>query len=128
MQKRFAILAVLLFYTMVPKMGQSQNVLNDSIVTELKKGVEGFQARFHSPGIVVAIVHHQNIIFSEALGYTDIENKIPATIHSKYPILSVTKTFTATMLMQLVEQKKIQLADDVKKYVPEYGGSHLFQL
>ena len=69
----------------------------------------------------MAIIHDQEIIFSEALGYTDLEQKTPATIDSKYPVLSVTKTFTATMFMQLVETNKIGLQDDVRKYVPEYG-------
>jgi CubicO group peptidase (beta-lactamase class C family) len=133
----FVILAFLTFNTTLAKIGRSQSLLSDSTILELKKGVEGFKDRFHSPSIVVAIVHENNIIFSDALGYTDVENKIPATIDSKYPILSVTKTFTATMFMQLVQQKKINLVDEVKKYVPEYSknpglsdknGTTLFQL
>jgi CubicO group peptidase (beta-lactamase class C family) len=105
MYKKLFILAFIL-NNLIPKIGHAQNILTDSVINELRKGVEGFKNRFHSPSIVVAIVHDKNIIFSEALGYIDTENKIPATIDSKYPILSITKTFTATMLMQLVERKK----------------------
>jgi CubicO group peptidase (beta-lactamase class C family) len=67
-------------------------------------------------------VHDKEIIFSEAQGFVDIEHKIPATIDSKYPVASVTKTFTATMLMQLMQKKVVDLHDDVKKYVPEFRG------
>lgn len=51
--------------------------------------------------------------------------------------MSVTKTFTATMLMQLSERGAVKLDDDVRKYVPEYkvtsdfpgtGPTTLFQL
>ena len=101
---------------------QSQGILNDSTIKQLRIGIEGFRNRYHSPSIVVAIVHDKEIIFTESLGYTDVDNKIPATIESKYPILSITKTFTATMFMQLVERKIIGLDDNVNKYVPEYKG------
>ena len=112
-----------LFATGLSAFCQPQSPLHDSTIQQLKIAVEGFKNRYHSPSIVVAIVHDKEIIFSESMGYTDVENKIPATVDSKYPILSVTKTFTATMFMQLAERKLISLNDDVKKYVPEYKGS-----
>jgi len=121
MSKKQLILAVILS-VMLPVVCRAQNLLSDSITNELRKGVVGFKDRYHSPGIVVVIVHDQNIIFSEAQGYIDLESKTPATVDSKYPVLSVTKTFTATMFMQLAERNLISFDDDVKKYVPEYEG------
>jgi CubicO group peptidase (beta-lactamase class C family) len=114
----------------IPVFCLSQNELPDSIVDQLKFGVKGFSERYHTPAIVVAIVHDKKIIFDESLGYIDVENKIPATIDSKFPLLSVGKTFTATMLMQLYERKVVALDDDVRKYVPEYKlpGTTLLQL
>jgi CubicO group peptidase (beta-lactamase class C family) len=107
----------------------TQTILPDSTIQKLKLGVQGFKDRFHAPGIVVAIIHDQDIIFGEALGYTDLEGKVPATIDSKFPSQSVTKTFTATMLMQLVERKVVSLDDAVQRYLPEYRGAvSLFQL
>jgi len=111
------------FEIMIPVICQSQTLLHDSTIKELRTGIEGFKNRYHSPSIVVVIVHDKEIIFSEALGYIDLENKIPATIDSKYPIQSITKTFTATMLMQLMQRNIVALDDDVKKYVPEYKGN-----
>lgn len=40
-------------------------------------------------------------------------------------VASITKVFTATLLMQLVEEGKISLIDDVKKYIPEFPGEHV---
>ena len=40
-------------------------------------------------------------------------------------VASITKVFTATLLMQLVEEGKISLIDDVKKYIPEFQGEHV---
>jgi len=112
---------VLIIY-ILPNNSIAQSPLPDSVTIRLREAVKGFKERYHSPSIVVAVVHKGQIIFSEALGYADIENKIPAALDSKYPIGSVTKTFTATMLMQLVEKNVTRLDDDVKKFVPEFRG------
>ena len=122
MKKILLVLSVF-FVMMIPTRSQSRNLLNDSTVKELKIVIEDFKNRFHTPSIVVAIIHEKEIIFHESLGYIDLENKIAATIDSKYPILSVTKTFTATMLMQLLQRNIVDLDDDVKKYVPEFRGN-----
>jgi CubicO group peptidase (beta-lactamase class C family) len=107
----------------IPVVCQSQDLLNDSTSKQLRTAVEGFKDRYHSPSIVVLIVHDKKIVFSESLGSIELENKIPAPIDSKYPILSVTKAFTATMFMQLMQRNIVALDDDVKKYVPEFKGN-----
>src|SRR5215203_6054899 len=119
MQKIFFLFS-LVYSVLAPSASLSQQILHDSITNNLTITIQGFKDRYHSPSIVFVLVHDQKIIFSEALGYTDLENKIAATINSKYPILSVTKMFTATMFMQLRQNKIVGLEDDVKKYVPEY--------
>lgn len=122
MTKWIYLLAIVIYFSK-PALSQSQSPLHDSIIKQLKSGIEGFKDRYHSPAIVVAIIHDKEIIFSESLGYIDVENKISATIDSKFPILSVTKTFTATMFMQLMERKTISFDSDVRKYIPEYRGN-----
>ncbi|GAA0537913.1 serine hydrolase [Chitinophaga japonensis] len=97
-----------------------QHQLHDTIAARLQSAVAAFKDKHHAPGVVVGIVHDHEMIFSEALGYTDLEHKTPVTVDSKFPVMSVTKTFTATMLMQLTERGVVRLDDDVRKYVPEY--------
>lgn len=106
----------------IPVAIPAQQSLPDSTVKNLKAAVAGFKERYHAPAIAVAIVKDQSIIFTDAVGYSDIGNKTPVTVNSKFPILSVTKTFTATMFMQLYQQGKLNLFDDVSKYVPEFSG------
>jgi CubicO group peptidase (beta-lactamase class C family) len=104
----------------LPVICKSQQLLDDSIASKLKMGVEGFMHRYNSPSIVVAIVHNREVIFSDAKGYIDLENKIPADINSVYSIQSITKVFTATMFMQLVQKGIVAIDDAVIKYVPEF--------
>src|SRR5690625_5901070 len=47
----------------------------------------------------------------------DLEEKIPMTDESLFRIASISKSFTATALMQLVEQKKLSLQDDVSDLI-----------
>ncbi len=99
----------------------AQQSLSDSTIAQLRRGVEGFQQRYHAPSMVVAIVHEDSVIYFDARGYTDLENKIPATIDSRYQIQSITKMFTATMFMQLCEQGVINALDDIEKTIPEFS-------
>src|ERR1700743_1908086 len=69
--------------------------------------------------ISVAIIKNDQIIWSAALGYASRDKNILADTGTIYRIGSITKTFTATLLMQLVEEGKIKLDDDVENYLPE---------
>jgi CubicO group peptidase (beta-lactamase class C family) len=111
----------------IPLSSNAQKTVPDSVAGQLKLGMQGFMERYHSPSLVVLIVHDKEIIYSESLGYIDLEKRIPAAIDAKYPVLSVTKTFTATMLMQLKQRGLVKLDDDVKKYVPEFTGDALLR-
>jgi CubicO group peptidase (beta-lactamase class C family) len=70
--------------------------------------------------ISLAVIHDQDLIFCNAFGYADIEKKIQATKETICPIASVTKVFTATMLMQLCEQNIVKLEMPIKELVSEY--------
>lgn len=61
-----------------------------------------------------------NVVYSRAIGYSSISDagKIPSTETTKYRIGSITKMFTATMILQLVEKGKISLDATLDKYFP----------
>ncbi len=70
------------------------------------------------PGLVVSVVKDGEILFAKGYGWADLERKKPVFAdRTIFRIGSVTKLFTATAVMQLVEQGKIRLDDDVNKYL-----------
>ena len=69
----------------------------------------------------VAILRGQDTVLWTAQGYADLENRVPATPSTVYPIGSITKQFTAVAILQQVEHGAIRLDDDIAKYVPEYS-------
>jgi CubicO group peptidase (beta-lactamase class C family) len=70
------------------------------------------------PGLAVAIVKDGRIVCSGAAGMANIEENIPVTSDTLFMVASVSKTITATALMQLHEQGKFQLKDDINDYLP----------
>ena len=72
------------------------------------------------PGFAIAVVKDGKIIYSKAFGVKNITSKEKMTTESLFHQASVTKTFVATSIMQLVEQGRIKLEDPVVKYVPYF--------
>lgn len=72
------------------------------------------------PGISVAIVHDQDLIWSGAFGYAHPEKKAPATPQTLYSICSISKLFTSIAIMQLRDAGKLNLNDPIENYLPEY--------
>ena len=74
-----------------------------------------------TPGAVVVIVQNGAVIFSKGYGYADYAKKTPVDPdRTLFYLASVTKTFTATAVMQLVEQGKLQLDADVNTYLAKF--------
>jgi len=67
----------------------------------------------HMPSLSVCILKNNSIIWSNAYKHADRKNHIPAILDTIYMVASISKTFTATAILQFYEQGKINLDDDV---------------
>ena len=72
-------------------------------------------------GLSIAVVKGRDTIVMKGYGLADVENDIPATPQTVYRIGSITKQFTSAAVMQLVEQGKVNLDDDITKYFPGFA-------
>ena len=72
-------------------------------------------------GLSLALVDDQDVVWAEGFGWADREGRLPATPETVYKVGSITKLFTATAVMQLVEQGKVDLDRPVRDYVPEFS-------
>ncbi|MEV6291866.1 serine hydrolase domain-containing protein [Streptomyces sp. NPDC051896] len=80
--------------------------------------VEAAAKEFGVPGVAVAVlIGDEEIHVSQ--GVTNVDHPLPIDEHTLFPIASVSKSFTATALMRLVEQGRIDLDAPVRRYVPE---------
>lgn len=69
--------------------------------------------------VTVGVVAGPKLVWTRSYGLADMEKNIPATRDSVYRIGSITKQFTAVMLLQLVQDGKVRLSDPVEKHFPE---------
>lgn len=89
---------------------------------ELETFLDGLLAREmeenHIAGAAVAVVKDGKLFFAKGYGYADIENGIPVDPEQTiFKIGSVTKLFTWTAVMQLVQQGKLDLDADINTYL-----------
>src|SRR5207247_268625 len=70
------------------------------------------------PGLSIAIVSDQEMIWAKGYGYADVDKRVPATPATIYRMASHTKMFTAIAVMQLRDAGKLRLDDPVVKYLP----------
>jgi CubicO group peptidase (beta-lactamase class C family) len=80
---------------------------------------EAKMKEFGVPGAALGIVSGAAVTI-RGLGVTNMEDSIPVTEHTVFPIASISKTFAATAMMRLVEQGKIDLHAPVRTYLPDF--------
>ena len=71
----------------------------------------------------VAVSKNGKLIYSKSIGYADLENKIKATEKTKYRIGSITKSFTAILILKAIENKKLDINETIDKWFPTITNS-----
>ncbi|CAM4328766.1 serine hydrolase domain-containing protein [Pseudoalteromonas ostreae] len=94
-----------------------------AIAGEHAKEMDAFIEQFHSfkqfNGNVL-VAKQGKIIFEKSYGYANFEWDIKNTAETKFRIGSITKQFTALLILQLAQQNKIQLDASLATYLPDY--------
>jgi CubicO group peptidase (beta-lactamase class C family)/Tfp pilus assembly protein PilF len=72
-----------------------------------------------TPGLSVGFFK-DDFSWTSAFGFADLENRVPARPVSSYRMASITKTFTAFAVLQLVEKGKMDLDAEIQTYVPYF--------
>lgn len=71
----------------------------------------------------IAVAKDSKIVYSKSIGLADIENKIKNSLETKFRIGSVSKIFTAVLVMKAVEEGQLKLDDKLSKFYPEIKNS-----
>ncbi len=103
--------------------GKSQVVaLTDERLEPIRQMISGAVESGELPTVAVAVSVKGEVIWEEAFGWADREQKQKATPHTIYPLASLSKSITATGIMLLVEEGQIDLDRSVSDYL---GGANL---
>ena len=68
----------------------------------------------------ILVAAKDSIVLQKGYGYRDFAGKLPNDANTVYQIASVTKTFTATLVLKLVELKKLLLSDRLSRFYPNF--------
>ena len=79
------------------------------------------------PGISAGIVLDQELLWSGGFGYSDLDAKVPATDSTIYSICSISKLFTSIAIMQLRDQGKLGLDDELKEHLPWFNLKQVYE-
>ncbi len=95
--------------------------LNPLIAQKSVSTLDGYFTKLFENGQLngnVLVADNGRIIYEKSFGYADFATKKLNSSKSSFPIASITKTFTATAILQLTEKGKLQIDDAVVKYLP----------
>lgn len=77
------------------------------------------RAKINAPAISAAVAIEGKMVWSGAVGWANIENKIPVTEATQFRIGSTSKAVTATLLAKMVQEGKIDLDKPIENYYPD---------
>jgi CubicO group peptidase (beta-lactamase class C family) len=83
--------------------------------------VDQYCIKHHVNGCVL-VAKNDRIVFQKAYGFADFEWNIQNTLETKFKIGSVSKQFTAFVILRLVQEGLLDLHTPIKKYIPTYRG------
>ncbi|MEO1435374.1 MAG: serine hydrolase domain-containing protein [Bacteroidota bacterium] len=72
------------------------------------------------PGYMVAVFKEGDYLFNKGYGMANVEYQMPINRTSMFNIASLSKQFTAAAIAILIQEEKINLEDNIRKYVPEF--------
>jgi len=72
------------------------------------------------PGAAVLVARNGKILFQHGYGLANLEHRVPVTPETKFRIGSITKQFTASAILKLREQGKLELDDKLSKFIPDF--------
>jgi CubicO group peptidase (beta-lactamase class C family) len=78
----------------------------------------------NSPGCALAVLKDGHTLYSHGYGLSDVEHSVPITPTTVFHVASVSKQFTAFAIYLLVQDGKLSLDDDIRKYLPELHDFH----
>lgn len=90
--------------------------------TELRAAVQPYVDKGALAGAVMMVVDRDKTLALETAGYSDVPAKKAIAANDVFWIASMSKPITATALMVLVDEGKVQLDDPIEKYLPEFKG------
>jgi CubicO group peptidase (beta-lactamase class C family) len=96
------------------------------LLSFLKEELPGLMAQANVPGLAIAIVDGERLVWAEGFGYTDRSHQVKVTLDTLFSLQSISKTYTATGFLMAVDKGWLRLDDPLRKYMPKFTAKSRF--
>jgi len=90
-------------------------------ISVLEAWVEATRAAKEEPGLSIAIVHDQDVVWAKGYGLADVARKVEVTPDTAFAVGSVSKTYIAALILSLARERLVDLDAPAARYLPESG-------
>lgn len=101
-------------FLFAPGCGDKVLAPDTDIIAEVEREMEAQGI----PSVVACVVRGEEVVWETALGFANVRDSIPADRYTLYTLMSITKLFLATAVMQLWEEGRLDLDEDISTYLP----------
>ena len=122
MKKQFAFSALLIGVSLVAGAQTSAVSGEKALPDAIQSYLQPLVANHTIAGAVTLVANKDQTVYLESVGYRDLAAKTPMPTNAMFWIASTSKPMTATAVMMLVDEGKVNLDDPVEKYLPEFHG------
>ncbi|UCE20925.1 MAG: serine hydrolase [Candidatus Aminicenantes bacterium] len=113
------LLVIVLSVCLIPSFGFAQRDKYAKEIRMIEDCVQKELERLKIPSLSIAF-YKGDFLWKKGFGYADMEHKIPAKPDTLYRLASISKPITAIGILKLMEDGKLDLDDEVQKYVPYF--------
>lgn len=103
----------------------SESIAN--IITQYREKIQQDMRSRQIPGLAIAVVDDQGVLWEEGFGYTDWDRQTPVTPATRFSIQSMSKSFTATAAMIAAQEGLVDLDAPITTYLPDFTVHSIFE-
>lgn len=121
-QLQFMALVICYLLGVQNNFSQDQNNIRKTDIDALFKEYNNSD----TPGIAVSVIKDNEVVYQKGFGMANLEYGIPITTKTKFHVASLSKQFTAFLILKLQEEGLLSVNDDIRTYIPElpdYGNT-----
>lgn len=89
--------------------------------TDYEKFIDGY-AKAHDFSGTVLVRKNSKTVYAGSFGMANRQHRVPNKVTTKYKAASITKAFTAVLILRLYEQGRLDLHKTIRTYLPDYAG------
>jgi CubicO group peptidase (beta-lactamase class C family) len=98
-----------------------------AVIADYQARIPRLMAEQNIPGLAVAVVDGDHVLWAQSFGYADRDKQTPVTLETIFSVQSMSKLFTATAVMRAVQQGRVGLDVPITTYLPDFTVHSAFE-